>query len=109
MKTVNINLNVASITPNTQPENVIPCPRVNIFKHPIMPEHITQVGNYNSTFILEDGERCGVDFFAWKNNTLNIITDLPVETKAAGENLDQIQKTINITEEGTYNITVNIF
>ena len=107
MKTVIINLNITSIPLDPRsPE--IPCPRVNVFEHPILPDHITQAGNYNYTFNLEDGGRCGVDVFAWEWNTIDIITDLSVDTKIAGSNLDQIQKHIDITEAGTYNISINI-
>ena len=72
------------------------------------PSDITQVGNYNYSIQLADGERCGIDAFAWANNQINIATDLPVVIKSAGEKLDQIQKSINITEAGTYNISISI-
>jgi len=108
MKTININLNVIFIAENTQPLDSIPCPRVNVFKHPVIPEHITQTGNYNYSFILEDDGRCGVDVFGWANNKIDINTHLPIMIKSAGENLDQIQKSVNITEAGTYHISVSI-
>lgn len=108
MKTVIINLNVISMPQNTQPTNIRPCPRVNVFEHPINPADITQVGNYNYSIELEDDGRCGVDVFGWKNNEINITTDLPITVKPAGFKLDQIQKSINITEAGTYNISVSI-
>jgi len=109
MKTVNINLNVIFIAENTQPSDTIPCPRVNAFKHPVIPEHITQTGNYNYSFILEDDGRCGVDVFGWLNNKIDIISDLPIIIKPAGERSDQIQKTINITKAGIYNISISIY
>jgi len=108
MKTVVINLNVISIPQNIQPQNVRPCPRINVFQHPINPSDITQVGNYNYSIELEDNGRCGIDAFGWANNQIEITTDLPVNIKSAGENLDQIQKNINITEAGTYNISISI-
>lgn len=108
MKTVNINLNITSMPQNTQPTNVRPCPRVNVFQHPINPTDITQVGNYNYSIKLEDNGRCGIVAFAWANNQINVTTDLPVTIKSAGENLDQIQKSIDITEAGTYNISISV-
>lgn len=108
MKTIIINLNITSMPQNTQPANVRPCPRVNVFQHPMNPSDITQVGNYNYSIQLEDDGRCGIDAFAWQNNQINITTDLPVIVKPAGENLDQIQNSINITEAGTYNISISI-
>lgn len=108
MKTVIINLNVTSIPQNTQPTIVRPCPRVNVFQHPMNPSDITQVGNYNYSIQLEDNGRCGIDAFAWENNQINITTNLPVTTRSAGQNLDQIQKSVNITEAGTYNISISI-
>jgi hypothetical protein len=108
MKTVIINLNIISIPQNTQPINIRPCPRVNVFQHPINPADITQVGNYNYSIELEDNGRCGVDVFAWKNNKININTNLSITSKPAGFKLDQIKKNINITEAGTYNISVSI-
>lgn len=93
---------------NSQPENVRPCPRVNVFQHPINPTDITQVGNYNYSIELEDNGRCGIDVFAWSNNQININSNLPVEVKSAGEKSDQIQKTVNITEAGTYNISISV-
>jgi hypothetical protein len=108
MKTVILNLNITSIPQNIQPTNIKPCPRVNVFQHPIDPADITQVGNYNYSIELEDDGRCGVDVFAWTKNKIDITTDLPVIVKFAGGNLDQIKKSINITEAGTYNISVSI-
>lgn len=110
MKVVNINLEIASISVNRQPQNVIPCPRVNIFKHPIIPNNITKPGSYNFIFNLEDDGRCGIDVFGWLDNEINIISDLPLVPvqKFAGEKKDQIQKTINIKNAGTYNIMVTI-
>lgn len=93
---------------NSQPENIRSCPRVNVFQHPINPTDITQVGNYNYSIELEDNGRCGIDVFAWSNNQININSNLPVEVKSAGEKLDQIQKTVNITEAGTYNISISV-
>ena len=115
MKTIVINLNVISIPQNTQLQNIRPCPRVNVFQHPINPPDITQVGNYNYSLELEDNGRCGIDVFAWSNNEITITSDLPLTasmmhtiSETAGENLDQIQKSINITDAGTYNISVSI-
>jgi hypothetical protein len=108
MKTIAINLSVISIPKNTQPQYLRACPRINVFQHPIDPTDITQVGNYNYLIELEDNGRCGIDIFGWKNDQIDITTDLPVSIKSAGENLDQIQKSINITEAGTYNISVSI-
>jgi hypothetical protein len=108
MKTVILNLNIISIPENTQPENIRPCPRVNVFQHPISPADITKVGSYNYSIELEDDGRCGIDTFGWANNKIDINTDLPIIIKSAGENLDQIQKSVNITEAGTYNISISI-
>lgn len=108
MKTIIINLNITSMPQSTQPTNITPCPRVNVFQDPINPADITQVGNYNYSIELEDNGRCGVDVFAWKNNNINISTDLPILIRPAGRRLDQIRKTINIAKAGTYNISVSI-
>ena len=112
MKTVIINLNITSVPRFRAME--IPCPRVNVFKDPIgnaewlRDKWLTQAGNYNYSIQLEDGERCGIDVFAWEWNIIDITTDLSVDTKIAGDNLDQIQKHIDITEAGTYNISIII-
>jgi hypothetical protein len=114
MKTININLNVIFIAENTQPLDSIPCPRVNVFKDPIgnaewfRDKWLTQTGNYNYSIELENGEKCGIDAFGWANNKIDINTHLPIMIKSAGENLDQIQKSVNITEAGTYHISVSI-
>jgi len=108
MKNVTINLNITNIKANTQPLNIIPCPRVNVFQHPIVPEHITQAGTYTYNFVLDDTGRCGVDVFSWRNDQVQISSDQPIVSVAAGQNLDQIKRTINITQAGIYNVSVAI-
>jgi hypothetical protein len=112
MNIVEINLNLVSIPLNNQPNNVRPCPRVNLFKHPYDPADITQTGNYNQSFVLENGDRCGLDIFHWHDNYSQIIVDDPnvkITTQIVGDKKDQIKKSINITESGKYNISVAIF
>ena len=109
MKTITINLNVTSIPVNTQPAGVRPCPRVNVFQHPIdPPTDITAAGTYTYTFNLDDNDYCGVDVFAWKNNSISLTSDVKAISSLAGEARDQIRKTIIITNAGTYDIAVAI-
>ena len=74
MNIVKIIVNVVSIPENSLPNNFRPCPRINIFKHPYDPLDITRTGVYNQTFILEKGERCGVDVFHWQNQKSEIMS-----------------------------------
>lgn len=108
MKNVVINLNITSLSENEQSPGFRPCPRVNVFQHPVEPSDIIEIGNYNYSIELEDNGRCGIDAFGWMNNKIDIMSDLPITTKSAGGNLDQIQKTVNITDAGVYNISVSI-
>lgn len=108
MKDVVINLSVNSLSENEQSPGFRPCPRINVFEHPAEPTDILEIGNYTYSIKLEDNGRCGVDAFGWMNNEIDIVTDLPVTTEFAGGNLDQIQKTVNITESGIYNISISV-
>lgn len=111
MKTININLDIASLSkPNDlEPQDAnFPCPRVSVFQPSVQPINITEAGTYNYTFNLEDDGKCGIDFFTWKTGNIKLITDLPIETIDAGNFLDQIKKTIHISEAGTYNISARI-
>lgn len=107
---VEINLNLVSIPNNTLSSGLRPCPRVNIYKHPIDPEDITQAGEYIKIFNLDPGERCGIDVFGWQNNDIQIIApNFKISNEIVGENKDQIKKSISITKGGKYTISIIIY
>jgi len=110
MQTVNVSISINSIPENTQPTGIRPCPRVNCFKHPKNPIDITKKGDYYYSYEINKGERCGLDIFIWNQNDLQVISNpkLTIETKLAGENSDQLQKTINFLEAGDYSFIINI-
>lgn len=106
MKTINVNLNVNSIPESNN--GAIVCPRINVFEHPIVPQNITKIGNYKYSFNMKDDGIYGVDIFTWRNNIVNIDTELKVVLRIAGSSLDQIHRRINIKEAGDYDISINI-
>jgi hypothetical protein len=113
MLSVSVKIIINSI-PRTLPteEGVAPCPRVNCFKYPNVPVNLNKKGEYyfNYEVKTKKGERCGIDIFSWLNNDVQIISNprLPVEQQPAGENLDQIKRTINFTKDGDYTFFIDI-
>jgi hypothetical protein len=108
---VKIIINSIPKTPEVE-DGVIPCPRVNCFKHPNIPVNLNKKGEYYFNYEARNkkGERCGIDIFSWLNNDVQIISNprLPVEQQPVGENLDQIKRTINFTKDGHYTFFIDI-
>jgi hypothetical protein len=112
MQIINIKIIINSIPKTIESENIYPCPRVNCFKHPQIPVDLNKKGEYYFNYEVKPkkGEKCGIDVFSWVSNDVQIISNprLPIEQKPAGENLDQIQRTINISKEGDYTFIIDI-
>ena len=115
MTSVNIKLIINSIPKAKEVDEANPCPRVNCFKHPSIPVNLNKKGEYYFNYEIKNkkGERCGIDIFSWTNNDVQIISNprLFIEQQPAGENLDQIKRTINIPiipKSGDYTFTIDI-
>lgn len=110
MKTIVVNLSVANIPENAQPEGVLPCPRLNFFAGNNVFEPITSTGLHTVSLTAEDNDKVGLDAFIWNDNILTR-TGTPFvgsETRTTGDLKDQVKVQIDLSEPTTYDINVDI-
>lgn len=87
-----------------------PCPRVVVFKKDVKAEpHLTQAGVYTYTYEFNAGEVYGIDAFGWRFQAVDINSNLLVTEQIIGDQKDQIQKTLLITEAGNYDVSISIY
>ena len=86
------------------------CPRVAVFKKDVKAEpHLTQAGVYTYTYEFNAGEVYGIDAFGWRFQAVDINSNLLVTEQIVGDQKDQIQKTLLITEAGNYDVSISIY